>query len=197
VGQGRDTLRTAALVALAWWAVHQLRYLIAYGGGAGDALNHQGHAYLGPVAPVLGVLLVVVLARALVCAAAAPPGRSPRAQRLAVLWPACSGAIAALYAAQEAMEGVLAAGHPAGVEAIFGHGGWVALPLAVAAGLAVAAALRVSRRLEARAPAALAGLAEALPRPAATLIQPAPYVAASGALLARLGACRGPPAACR
>jgi hypothetical protein len=189
-------LRTAALVAIGWWAVHQLRYLLAYGAGSGDALRHQGHAYLGPVAPVLGMVLVLALARVVVRATAAPAGRSPRAQRLVVLWPACAGAIAALYASQEATEGMLAAGHPAGLLAIVGHGGWIAAPLAVAAGLAVAAALRVGERLEARAPAALGGLSAAVPRPLATLVSPAPYVLHSGVLRARRGACRGPPARC-
>jgi hypothetical protein len=118
-------------------------------------------------------------------------------QRLAVLWPACSAAIVALYTAQEATEGVLAAGHPAGAEGVLGHGGWIALPLAIVAGLAVAAALRISARLEARTRAAIGGLSAALPRPAATFILPVPYVAAPGALLAGLGACRGPPAVCR
>ena len=197
MAQGRDTLRIAALVSVGWWTVHQLRYLLAYGAGADDALHQQGHAYLGPAAPVLGVLLVLVLARLVVRATLAPVGRSRRVQRLAVVWPACSAAIVALYTAQEATEGVLAAGHPAGVEGVLGHGGWIALPLAIAAGIAVAAALRITARLEERAPAALGGLCAALPRPAAALVLPAPYVAAPGALLARLGACRGPPAVCR
>jgi hypothetical protein len=197
VAQGRETLRTAALVAVGWWAVHQLRYLLAYGGGTGEALRHQGHAYLGPVTPVLGALLALALARLLVRAALAPAGRSRRAHRLAVLWPACAAAIIALYSAQEATEGLLAAGHPAGLYGIFGHGGWLAVPLGLVAGLAVAAALRIGERLEAGAPAALGALSHALPRPAAALVAPVPYVAASGALLARLGACRGPPQACR
>jgi hypothetical protein len=190
-------VRTAALVAVGWWSVHQLRYLMAYGGDTGEALRRQGHAYLGPVAPLLGALLVLVLARLVVRATLAPPGRSTRVHRLAVLWPACAVAIIALYSSQEAIEGLLASGHPAGLHGIFGHGGWVAVPLALAAGLAVAAALRIGERLEARASAPLCVLSSALPRPAATLVVPAPYVAASGALLARLGACRGPPGICR
>jgi hypothetical protein len=190
-------VRIAALVAVGWWSVHQLRYLIAYGGDTGEALRHQGHAYLGPVTPLLGALLVLVLARLVVRATLPPAGRSPRAQRLAVLWPACAAAIMALYSAQEAIEGLLASGHPTGLYGIFGQGGWVAVPLAVGAGFAVAAALRIGERLEARATAPLGVLSSALPRPAATLVVPAPYVAASGALLARLGACRGPPGICR
>jgi hypothetical protein len=197
VAEGRETLRTAALVAAGWWAVHQLRYLLAYGGGAGDALHRQGHAYLGSVTPLLGVLLVLVVGRLVVRATFAPAGRSTRSQRVTVLWPLCSVAIFALYSAQEATEGILSAGHPVGLVGIFGHGGWIAVPLAVGAGLLVAAALRIGERLQARAPAALGVLTTAFPRPAATLVVPAPYVAAPGALRARLGACRGPPALCR
>jgi hypothetical protein len=189
-------LRTAALVAAGWWVVHQLRYLLAYGAGSGDALHRTGHAYLGPVAPLLGMALVLVFARMVVRATAAPAGRSARAQRLIVLWPACAGAIAVLYAAQETTEGILAAGHPAGLAAIFADGGWLAMPLAVLAGLAVAAALRVSERLEFRAPAGFGGLFAAMPRPAAALVSPAPYVVVPGALGARMGTCRGPPVVC-
>jgi hypothetical protein len=187
-------LRTAALVAVGWWAVHQLRYLLAYGAGSGDALHQTGHAYLGPVAPVLGMVLVLVFARMVVRVTAAPAGRSARAQRLIVLWPAGAGAIALLYAAQETTEGVLAAGHPAGLAAILSHGGWIAGPLAVLAGLAVAAALRVGQRLEARGAAGFGGLAAAVPGPAAALVSPAAYVFVPSALRARLRTCRGPPA---
>src|SRR5262249_42630343 len=130
VGHGRDTLRTAALVATGWWAVHQLRYLLPYGAGSGDALHQTAHphlrpARLGPVAPLPGMALVLVFARMVVRATAAPAGRSARTQRLIVLWPACAGAIALLYAAQETTEGVLAAGHPTGLAAVFGGGGWL------------------------------------------------------------------------
>jgi hypothetical protein len=194
VGHGRDTLRAAALFAAGWWAVHQLRYLLAYGAGSGDALHQTGHAYLGPVAPLLGMALVLGFARMVVRVTAAPAGRSARTQRLTVLWPACAGGIALLYAAQETTEGVLAAGHPAGLAAIFGHGGWLAVPLAVMAGLAVAAALRVGERLEAHAPAGLGGLSAALPNPAAAVVSPAPYVFVPGGPGARMGTCRGPPA---
>jgi hypothetical protein len=197
VAEGRETLRTAALVAAGWWAVHQLRYLLAYGGGAGDALQRQGHGYLGSVTPLLGLLLVLVVGRLVVRATFASAGRSVRPQRVAVLWPLCSVAIFALYSVQETTEGILSAGHPVGLAAIFGHGGWIAVPLAVGAGMAVAGALRIGERLESRAPAALGVVTTALPRPAATLVVPAPYVAASGALRGRLGACRGPPALCR
>jgi hypothetical protein len=196
VPRRRDTLRAAALIAAGWWAVHQLRYLLAYGAGAGDALGRQGHAYLGPVLPALCVLLALAFARVVVRATAAPAGRSRRSQRLLVLWPVCAATLVALYVVQESAEGLLAAGHPGGLAGILGHGGWIAVPLAIVAGLAVAAALRIGERLEARPAAVLDDLSAALLRAVAALIAPAPYVAASGAERARRGACRGPPVVC-
>ena len=41
-----STARSAALIALAALAVHQLRYLLAYGSAAHEQLLRQGHAYL-------------------------------------------------------------------------------------------------------------------------------------------------------
>jgi hypothetical protein len=197
VGRGRDTLRATALVATGWWTVHQLRYLLAYGSDTGRALAHQGHAYLAPAAPALSALLALAAARLLVRAASAPPGRSPRAQRLIAVWPACAATLLGLYVAQESVEGALAAGHPAGAAGIFGHGGWIAVPLAIVIGVAIAAALRVSERLEARPPVVLARLSRTLPRPRATIVLPAVHFAIARPALARPGAGRAPPAGCR
>lgn len=192
----RDTFRAAALVTAGLCAVHQLRYLLAYGAGAGDALGRQGHAYLGPALPALSIVLALACARVVLRATGAPAGRSRGAQPLLVAWPVCTATIVVLYAAQESAEGLLAAGHPGGLAGVFGHGGWIAVPLAIVAGLAVAAALRIGDRLQALPPAVLDDLSAALPRPVAALILPAPYVAALAAQRARRGACRGPPAAC-
>lgn len=197
VPRGRDTLRATALIAVGWWAVHQLRYLIAFGGDAGGVLHHEGHAYLEPVGPALTTLLAFVAARAVVRAAAVPRHRSVRSQRLVVVWPVCAAALLALYTAQETVEGVVAAGHPGGLAGVFGHGGWIALPLAIVAGLAIAVALRVSRQLQLGAAEALGGLSDALPRPLAAVPSPATYVAVPAPALARQGAGRAPPTVCR
>jgi hypothetical protein len=196
VGRRRDTLRAAALVTAGLCAVHQLRYLLAYGPGAGDALGRQGHAYLGPALPALSVVLALACARAVLRATVAPAGRSPGAQRVLVVWPVCAATIVVLYATQELAEGLLAAGHPRGLAGVFGHGGWIAVPLAIVAGLAVATALRIGDRLQARPPV-VDDLSAALPRPAAALVLPAPHVAVLGVQRARRGACRGPPAVWR
>ena len=94
------TARAAALLSLAALALHQLRYLLAYGHDASGTLAHQGHAYLsGLVAPVIGVALAMIaaisLGRALLRLPEGGRGR-PRlahgavlysAALLAVFWP--------------------------------------------------------------------------------------------------------------
>jgi hypothetical protein len=198
VPRGRDTLRAAALVAVGWWVVHQLRYLLAFGAEADGVLHREGHAYLEPAGPALTTLLAFAAARLLVrTAASVPEDRSTRAQRLLVVWPVCSTALLALYTAQESIEGLLAAGHPGGLAGVFGQGGWIAVPLAILAGLAIAAALRISARLETLRLVVLGELSDALPRPLAAVLLPAPFVAVPAPALARPGAGRAPPAVCR
>src|SRR5947209_3221699 len=54
--------RLAALLAVASFGVHQLRFVLAYGAGTTRALAHEGHAYLSIVAPLsLAAGLVVAL----------------------------------------------------------------------------------------------------------------------------------------
>lgn len=125
--------------------VHELRYVIGYDGHAGTALASQGHGYLSAVS--LGAALLVGLALAAFAAALlrARSGRleAPRAPHSLVrLWLAATLGLAAIYVAQETLEGLLASGHPAGLEGLVGQGGWVAFALAAGAGLGVALGLR-------------------------------------------------------
>ncbi|MGZ8665757.1 MAG: hypothetical protein ACXWZM_01455 [Solirubrobacterales bacterium] len=131
--------RTAALIAVGAFAVHQLRYLAGYGGAAGSELSRQGHGYLSGALPILAAFLLSAVAAGLLRAffvrgggrsgAGVPP--VSLARRAALF----SIAIAAIYACQESLEGALSAGHPAGVAAVLAHGGWVALPLAPVLGV--------------------------------------------------------------
>jgi len=50
----------------------------------------------------------------------------------------------AIYVGQELVEGLLASGHPGGLHGVFGHGGWIAVPTAVAIGSLIALTLRVA-----------------------------------------------------
>jgi len=54
-----DGAARIALLPAAALAVHQLRYLLAYGSAAGMELQRQGHSYLHSVVP--WIILVVAL----------------------------------------------------------------------------------------------------------------------------------------
>jgi hypothetical protein len=131
------TARATSLLSLAALAVHELRYLLAYGDRADEALASQGHAYLSDlggtlITLALATLLATVLASGLAPAARRPGQTAGRAfRRTAALY---AIALLAIFCAQELTEGAVAAGHPAGLAAVLAHGGWMALPLALAAG---------------------------------------------------------------
>jgi hypothetical protein len=126
--------RCAGLIALAELGVHQLRYQLAYGSGAHAQLASQGHAYLLPALPVLVAFAVAAIAAGLLRSAAgwARTGAALAPLRSRALLYAL--AIAAAFAIQETVEGLLFAGHASGLGAVFGGGGWLALPLALAFG---------------------------------------------------------------
>lgn len=132
--------RTAALIALSAFGVHQLRYLAGYGHAAGSELARQGHGYLDGALPVLAAFAASAIAAGLFRAAlgrgrsgarvAAPAGADTFPRRTLMF----SVAIAAVFCGQESLEGLLAAGHPGGLAAVLGHGGWLAVPLALVFG---------------------------------------------------------------
>lgn len=186
-------LRLAALMGLGSLAVHQLRYLVGYHFDDGAALAAQGHGYLAPAGPVLAGVLVLALAELITRVAG---GRGAPAPPFRRLWPAATGALVAVYVAQEVLEGALAPGHPGGLAGVAGHGGWVALPLAALIGCAIALLMRAASRVAEATAAATAT------RPwRATAPLQAPRLSATVTFLqARPGAplplaARGPPAA--
>jgi hypothetical protein len=173
--------------------VHELRYLIGYGGHADRALSEQGHAYLSALAPTaIGLLALALAAFWTALSRARRTGRSEgRPPRVLGAWLGASLALASLYTVQEWLEGALAHGHPDGLVGILGHGGWTALVLALVVGLvvalllrgaavAIARASRSARRRRRRSRPAL--------RPSALFLPPLDPVA-------RLFAARGPPLA--
>ena len=91
-------------------------------------------------------MLATVLAGAL-----SPPARRPD-QAAGSAFPRTAAlyalATAAIFCAQELTEGAVAAGHPAGLAAVLAHGGWIALPLAVAAGAVCAVACLLLQGVE-------------------------------------------------
>ena len=67
--------------------------------------------------------------------------------RLRRLWPLASAGLLAIFTAQELVEGLRNGGHPAGVHGVVGHGGWIAVPLAIVLAGLVAGAAVVARRV--------------------------------------------------
>jgi hypothetical protein len=137
-------LAPLALMPPAAFAVHQLRYWLAFGGHAGLFLSRQGHLYLHSLAPWLAIAIGAFL-QAL--------GRALGGQRslprytlsFTALWLICAAALVAIYMTQELLEGLLATGHPAGLVGVFGYGGWWSIPAALAVGLVLAAAFHGAR----------------------------------------------------
>ena len=136
-------LRLAALLAIGAPALHQLRYLLAFGTSGG--VPQESHGYLTDLLPALAVLVLsVALATLIRGTEGASPARAPLVRRMAMF----SIALLAIYACQESLEGLLAAGHPGGPGALLAAGGWIALPLAIAIGALTAMLARALERLE-------------------------------------------------
>jgi hypothetical protein len=124
------------------FAVHQLRYDLAYGSAAGAMLRRTGHSYLHSVVPWIVLLVAVALGGFLGALGRAVAGqRSPRRYTTSLLglWLACAAFLIAIFATQEFLEGLFATGHPSGLAGIFGYGGWWSIPAAICIGLVLAA----------------------------------------------------------
>jgi hypothetical protein len=135
-------LAQAALLPPAALAVHELRYLLAFGPRAGIELQRQGHSYLHSVVPWIAVAVALVAGSFLRAVGRAFSGRTSVARltiSFAALWLACTACLVTIYAGQEFLEGTFAVGHPAGLMGIFGYGGWWAIPAAACIGLVLAA----------------------------------------------------------
>jgi hypothetical protein len=141
---GRALLRClgrGALLPAAALLVHQLRFMLAFGGHAGAQLEMQGHSYLHSWAPWIVLMIAVAVGGFLWALGRALAGQrsAPRyALSLLALWIVCAACLVAIYIVQEFMEGLLATGHPAGLAGIFGYGGWWSIPAALAVGLVLA-----------------------------------------------------------
>src|ERR1700730_4216038 len=82
-----------ALMPAGAFAVHQLRYLLAFHGHAGDELQRQGHAYLHSLVPWIVLLIALAFGTFLRALGRAFGGRYslPRfTVSFATLWLACS-----------------------------------------------------------------------------------------------------------
>ena len=132
------------------FAVHQLRYWLAFGSHAGVELAAQGHSYLHSVVPWIVLLIGLSVGAFLLALGRAFGGRAsvPRyTLSFAALWLICAACLVGIYMTQEFLEGLFATGHPGGLVGIFGYGGWWSIPAAVAVGLVLAAAFHGARRV--------------------------------------------------
>jgi hypothetical protein len=142
--EGRLALRATAALAIGAFGLHQLRYLLGYGGEASDALAAHGHGYLALAVPLIALVVAVAAGQFLAqLAQARSTGETGGAAgRFGRVWIAAAAVLFATYAGQELLEGAASAGHPGGIEAVLGGGGWWALPLAAVVGLLVAFVMR-------------------------------------------------------
>jgi hypothetical protein len=137
----------AALLPPAALAVHQLRFLLAFGRDAGEQLQATGHSYLHSIVPWLVLLLGVAAGLFLWAFGRALAGRrvvsnratADHASAFVKLWLVCSLCLLAIYTCQELLEGWFAVGHATGFYGVFGMGGWWAIPASAGVGLVLAA----------------------------------------------------------
>ena len=131
----------AGLVPVAALAVHQLRFMLAFGGSAGAELKQTGHSYLHSLVPWIVLLVGIsfsVFLWAFGQAVAGKRSASKRGLSFVALWFVCALCLLAVYCTQEFLEGLLATGHPTGIAGIFGFGGLWSIPSAVGVGLVLA-----------------------------------------------------------
>jgi hypothetical protein len=183
-------LRVVALLGVGALAVHQLRYSLGYGASAPDAVAVQGHAYVSAAAVLIAVLLVAALTGSLATLVRGRAGEASPSSSFGAVWARTSGALMALYAVQELLEGLLATGHPAGIPGLVGHGGWMAFLLAPAVGALLALGMRGERA--ARALASPPAPRPGRPRPATIVLPRAPLLHTPNGVARHLAG-RGPP----
>jgi hypothetical protein len=153
------------------FGLHQLRFALV-----GENARHvHGHGYLTEAGPLLAGFVLLALTIGLARVARGHGGHGASFSRV---WLGSSAALVAVYCLQESLEGQ---------HAIFGHGGWLAFPLAVAIGLAIALLARTS------APVPPAWRATAPATPLFVLLRPWHSRPQFVAFLATPG--RGPPPA--
>jgi len=178
------------------FAVHQFRYELAYGSQAGVVLRETGHSYLHSIVPWLVALVGIAAGAFLTRVGRAFATRtSPREFSLSfsALWALCALTLVAIFSCQETLEGIFATGHPGGWAAVFGDGGYWAVPVAACVGFVLAALFHGARwvvrrtALWRRRPSRLRRAITVSPRPVGVALRaPEPVLAGWSS--------RGPPA---
>jgi hypothetical protein len=126
-------------------AVHELRYLLAYGAHAGHQLNAHGDTYVGTASLAAGLLLAVPtvgVVAGVIRARRGAASSGPAALRPWQSWVVWTVLLTLGFCALEGLEMVFESEHADGFAGVFGSGGWWAVPAAVA----VAGVLTLLRR---------------------------------------------------
>jgi hypothetical protein len=126
------------------FAVHELRVLLGYGADAGHVLAAPGHEYL-PFAAAVAVVLIGVAAGSSLLRAMRGGHAAARPRSFLVSWAGTAASLVAIYALQSSLEMVVDPSHP-----VWGHGGWLAVPIAMVVGAVVVLLLRGADRALAR-----------------------------------------------
>jgi hypothetical protein len=137
--------RIAGVLILGTFGLHQLSYFLHHGDGAAQALAGDGHGYLVALGPALLVVALALLIASVVvrlCSDGDGPGGAGREANAAIL----ALSFLALFVTQELLEGMFAAGHPHGLDAVAQS--WIALPLALPIGALAALGLTGLRRTD-------------------------------------------------
>jgi hypothetical protein len=162
VSRTRSSLRRASPAAAGagwrWWqllalpaavlAVHQLRYVLAYGSRAASELSAHGDRYVSTAALVASTLVAISLAAGLVRLVAVSRGGSrPRIGSAPwwLLWLGLTVALVAGYWALEGLEAAFEPEHAGGVASAFAEGGFWALPAAALVAAVLTAIVRGGR----------------------------------------------------
>lgn len=143
-------IAAVALLPAGAFAVHQLRYWLAFGSRAGIELQQQGHSYLHSLVPWVVLLIAVALGSFLRALGRAMGGDRPLPRytlSFVALWLLCAACLLVIYISQELLEGLFATGHPPGLAGVFGYGGWWSIPAALAVGLVLATVFCGARRV--------------------------------------------------
>jgi hypothetical protein len=131
-------------------AVHQLRYLFAYGSHAAAELSEHGDHYVASATVVAGVLVAISLAFGVLRLVAIWRGRAHVEIVRAPLWLVWLGLTVVLLAGFCVLEGLEMLFEPhrtAGISDIFGSGGWWALPAAALVAALMASLVHGGRAL--------------------------------------------------
>lgn len=127
-------LRAAALVFLSSFAVHQIRFLLAFSSGSTSDVN--GQSFVGHVPPMLAATAFALIAARLWIAysAASAPRSTPSVDSTITRSLSFGVAILSVYLTQEMLESALFSAHAQGVVAVLAGSGWVAVAAALCLG---------------------------------------------------------------